>query len=188
MGHLNFVNFNGLLCLQKRIRHEEIEFFLSFLLMYCWSKPAITERSYGCFLNKNLSHLGTHNESSPIDSHKSLRVTTPAGSWAVLTVGRLGSNWPPTTSAWGSSEPCNIVTGVLNGVESSEVTKRRSASEGAMAVWEFGCNLVTNGSNGPLNNKEKLTIHIKHEKKTWKTIEGGKFRCPIFLEQRCIFH
>ena len=51
--HLNYVSFSRLLRLRKWIRHQEIEFSFSFLLMCCSSKSEVTEGSSGGFLNKN---------------------------------------------------------------------------------------------------------------------------------------
>ena len=54
-GRLNYVNFSRPLRLWKWIRHQEIEFSFSFLLMCCSSKSEVTVWSYGVFFNKNLS-------------------------------------------------------------------------------------------------------------------------------------
>ena len=83
MGHVNVVNFNRLLCLEKRIRPKEIEFFLSFPFMYCSSKSAITERSSGYFLNKNLATRAPTMSHPPMNYKSALEVGTPAA----LTVG-----------------------------------------------------------------------------------------------------
>ena len=67
-----------------------------------------------------------------------LRRLAPGPSFAPspLVINRLGSNWLPTTSAWGSRGPRSIVITVLtSGVQLFEMTKLWSLSEGTMAVW-----------------------------------------------------